>query len=107
MTWSIRMAPLRAAAALAFVPCASHAASFSHGAEAVIETNATLNLVEQAHRIHRAWARGWVSLCAGIAMWGRAMCLSAVESSEQHSVRSSDPNSSQKVSAKANSFESY
>jgi hypothetical protein len=38
----------------------SAAAPLIHGANALVEGKATLNLVEQVHGTHRACVRGWV-----------------------------------------------
>ena len=48
------------AVVLAFAASAGSAAPFSHGAQAILESNPTLNLVEQVHGTHRSCARGWV-----------------------------------------------
>jgi hypothetical protein len=55
-----QLATFGAAIALAFVANVSVAAPLSHGADAIIGSNATLSLVEQAHGTHRACVRGWV-----------------------------------------------
>jgi hypothetical protein len=48
------------AVVLAFAANAGSAAPFSHGAQAILESNETSNLVEQVHGTHRACVRGWV-----------------------------------------------
>jgi hypothetical protein len=60
MTRLNQLAILGPVFAVAFVANVSGAAPLSHGASAIIEGNATLNLVEQAHGTHRACVRGWV-----------------------------------------------
>ena len=70
MTRLNQLATFGPAVALAFVANVSGAAPLSHGANAIIEGNATLNLVEQVHGTHRACVRGWVHRW-GIVRWHR------------------------------------
>jgi hypothetical protein len=58
------------AVALAFAANVSGAAPLSHGSDAMVKANATLNLVEQVHGTHRACVRGWVHRW-GIVRWHR------------------------------------
>ena len=60
MTRLNQSATFGAAFALAFVANVSGAAPLSHGAATLIEADATLSLVEQAHGTHRACVRGRV-----------------------------------------------
>jgi hypothetical protein len=55
-----QLATFGAAVALASVANVSGAAPLSDGADAIIEANATLSLVEQTHGTHRVCVRGWV-----------------------------------------------
>lgn len=48
------------ALALAFANNTSLAVPLSQGAEATIESAATLSTIEQVHGTHRACVRGWV-----------------------------------------------
>jgi len=72
-----QFATLGAAVALALVANVSGAAPLSHGADAIIEANATLSLVEQAHGTHRACVRGWVPRWQ-IVRWHRHVGLAHV-----------------------------
>ena len=60
MTRSKPLTAFGVAVVLAFAANAGSAAPFSHGAQAILESNATLNPVEQVHGTHRACLRGWV-----------------------------------------------
>jgi hypothetical protein len=60
MTGSNSLTAFGVAVVLAFATNAGSAAPFNHGAQAILESNETLNLVEQVHGTHRACVRGWV-----------------------------------------------
>ena len=77
MTRLNQLATFGAAGALAFVANVSSAAPLSHGADAIIKANATLNLVEQAHGTHRACVRGRVPRW-GVVRWHRHVGLAHV-----------------------------
>jgi hypothetical protein len=70
MTRLNQLATLGPVIAVALVANVSSAAPLSHGASAIIEGTATLNLIEQAHGTHRACARGWVNRW-GVVRWHR------------------------------------
>jgi hypothetical protein len=63
------------AAAVAASAC--NAAPPSHGANAIFEANATMNLVEEVHGTHRVCVRGWVPRW-GLARWHRHVGLAHV-----------------------------
>lgn len=58
------------AVALAFGANVSSAAPLSHGNDATVKANATMNLVEQVHGTHRVCVRGWVHRW-GVVRWHR------------------------------------
>jgi len=66
-----------AAVALALLSNVSGAAPLSHGADAIIKANTTLNLVEQAHGTHRACVLGRVPRW-GVVRWHRHVGLAHV-----------------------------
>jgi hypothetical protein len=77
MTKLNQLATSGAAFALAFAANVSGAAPLCHGAGAMIEANATINLVEQAHGTHRACVRGRVPRW-GVVRWHRHVGLGHV-----------------------------
>ena len=70
MVGSKQLASFGAALAFTFVANVSGATPLSQGAAPIIESNATLNLIEQAHGVHRSCVRGWVSRW-GVVRWHR------------------------------------
>lgn len=60
MTRSNSFTAFGVAVVLAFAANAGSGAPFSHGAQAILDSNETLNLVEQVHGTHRACVQGWV-----------------------------------------------
>ena len=70
MTKLNQLAIFCAAVAPAFLANVSGAVPLSHGSDAIIEANATLNIIEQVHGTHRACVRGWVPRWA-VVRWHR------------------------------------
>jgi hypothetical protein len=70
MTRLNQLAIFCAAAVLTFLANVSGAAPLSLGSGAIIEANATQNVIERVHGTHRACVRGWVPRWA-VVRWHR------------------------------------
>jgi hypothetical protein len=72
-----QLATFGASVALALLANVSGAAPLSHGADAIIKANTTLNLVEQVHGTHRSCVLGRVPRW-GVVRWHRHVGLAHV-----------------------------